>query len=88
MAFQIRYLPRAWRDVTKLPHDIARRVRLAVEKLASDPTLGKPLKGGLAPFWSLRTGDYRILYEIRRGELVVLVVSIGHRREIYERARR
>jgi mRNA interferase RelE/StbE len=88
MAYRIRYLPRAWRDLARLPLDVARRVRPAIERLAEEPRVGKPLQGPLAPFWSLRTGDYRIIYEIRGGELLILIVHIGHRRDIYERVRR
>lgn len=45
--------------------------------------LGKPLKGAHAGLWRYRVGDLRIVCEIRDSELIVLVVSIGHRREIY-----
>jgi mRNA interferase RelE/StbE len=40
---------------------------------------------GGAGEWRVRTGDYRIIYEIHDGELLVLVVAIGHRRDIYRR---
>ncbi len=88
MAHRLLYLPGAERDIRGLPALVARRVRSGLERLAADPRLGKPLQGGLAPFWSYRVGDYRILYEIHDAELTVLVVLLGHRREIYERARR
>ena len=42
------------------------------------------LVGG-AGEWRVRTGDYRIVYEINDGELLVLVLAVGHRREIYRR---
>ncbi|HEY6065877.1 MAG TPA: type II toxin-antitoxin system RelE/ParE family toxin, partial [Thermoanaerobaculia bacterium] len=64
------------------------RVRHGIERFAESPRLGKRLAGELAPFWSYRVGDYRIVYEIRDDELIILVVMLGHRREIYERARR
>lgn len=44
---------------------------------------GKQLKGNLSKFWRYRVGDYRILCEIKDGELIIIVVAIGHRREIY-----
>ena len=88
MPFRLMYLPGAVRDVRGLPAGVAERTRRGLERLAEDPRLGKPLQGELRPFWSYRVGDYRIVYEIRDGELVVLVVMIGHRREIYERALR
>lgn len=88
MAHRLLYLPGAEKDVRALPEGVAQRVRRGVERLAENPRLGKPLHGELVPFWSYRVGDYRVVYEIRDDELIVLVVMLGHRREIYERARR
>ncbi len=88
MAYRVLYLPGAQKDLLELPGSVAQRARRGLERLADDPRLGKPLHGALAPFWSYRVGDYRVVYEIRDDELVVLIVMIGHRREIYERARR
>jgi mRNA interferase RelE/StbE len=44
---------------------------------------GKPLHGELKGLRSCRFGSYRILYEVRKGELLVIVIDLGHRREIY-----
>ncbi len=88
MAYRLLYLPGAEKDIHALPQRVIERVRHGVERLAENPRLGKPLHGELAPFRSYRVGDYRVVYEIRDNELVVLVVLLGHRREIYERARR
>ena len=88
MPYRLLYLPGAEKDIRALPRAVAGRVRKAAERLAEDPGLGKRLAGELFPFWSYRVGDYRIVYEIREATLVVLVVMVGHRRAIYERARR
>ena len=88
MRYRLLYLPGALKDVRALPVAVAGRVRKAIEKLGEDPRLGKRLTGELAPYWSYRVGDYRIVYEIREAQLVVLMVMLGHRRTIYERARR
>ena len=61
------------------------RIRNVLESLSSDPFQGKPLKGPLAGRFSYRLGSYRILYSIQRQELVVFIIDIGHRREIYRR---
>ena len=45
---------------------------------------GKRLKGNLSQFWRYRVGDYRILCSIEDGKLIIIVVAVGHRREIYE----
>ncbi|MBI2890120.1 MAG: type II toxin-antitoxin system RelE/ParE family toxin [Nitrospirae bacterium] len=60
-----------------------RRVAGALDDLAHDPHAGKPLKGRLAGRYSHRVGPYRIIYVLRRAKLLVLVIDIGHRREIY-----
>ncbi len=88
MSYRLLYLPGAARDLIELPAGVARRARKALERLAEEPRAGKPLHGELSPWWSFRVGDYRIVYEICESEIVVLVVMVGHRREIYERARR
>ena len=46
---------------------------------------GEPLKGDLSGFWRYRIGDYRVLCEIQDENIVVLVLAIGHRREVYKR---
>ena len=88
MRYQIRYLPGAEKDLRTLPAAVAQRARRGIERLADDPRAGKPLVGELAPFWSYRVGDYRIVYEIRQEEIVVLIVMVGDRRDVYEKARR
>ena len=88
MAYRLLYLPGAEKDIQALPGNVIKRVRRGLERLAENPRLGKPLHGELVPFWSYRVSDYRVVYEIRNDELIVLVVMLGHRREIYEMARR
>lgn len=88
MAYRLLYLPGAEKDIRALPGSVIKRVRRGLERLAENPRLGKPLHGELVPFWSYRVSDYRVVYEIRDDELIVLIVMLGHRREIYELARR
>lgn len=57
----------------------------ALQAIARNPTEeGKPLQGELKGLRSHRFGSYRILYEVRHGELLVIVIDLGHRREIYK----
>ncbi len=64
---------------------VADRLRLveAIDLLANSPHAGSALKGEFAGLRRIRVGDYRIIYEVVDGELLVLVVRLGHRREIY-----
>ena len=88
MAYRLLYLPGAEKDIQALPGSVIKRVRRGLERLAENHRPGKPLHGGLVPFWSYRVSDYGVVYEIRDDELIVLVIMLGHRREIYELARR
>jgi mRNA interferase RelE/StbE len=45
---------------------------------------GKALRGNLAGLWRYRVGDYRILCQIKEGQLLILVISVGHRKNVYE----
>lgn len=86
MSYHIELSPAAARQLRKLDGAARRRVQAAVELLASDPRppSAKKLVGGDGE-WRVRTGDYRIVYEIHDGVLVVLVLAVGHRREVYQR---
>jgi mRNA interferase RelE/StbE len=61
------------------------RLRLveAIDRLAETPHAGSALKGEFAGLRRLRVGRYRIVYEVQEAELTILVVRIGHRREVY-----
>lgn len=59
------------------------RIRSSLLVLQMDPHAGKPLRGPWQGTWSFRVGMYRILYRIERNILTVVVLDIGHRREIY-----
>ncbi|MBM3250055.1 MAG: type II toxin-antitoxin system RelE/ParE family toxin [Candidatus Omnitrophica bacterium] len=63
--------------------NIVRRVINAIDSLKTNPFLGKKLLGDLSAFRSLRVGEYRILYTIIKREILIQVVKIAHRREVY-----
>lgn len=71
-------------DLSALNRDIRERIAKAVEaRLTRAPQdYGKPLKGNLQSFWSLRVGDYRIVYRI--GPPLVRVIQIALRRDAYQ----
>lgn len=87
MAWRIEYSDLAGRKIAKLGRQEARRIldymdhRIAP---SDDPRqFGKALVGELSGYWRYRVGDYRIVCELIDHRLVVLVVDVGHRREIY-----
>ena len=84
MVYRIEVAPAALGQLRKLDPLARRRVQAAVELLAAEPRPpGATRLVGGAGEWRVRTGDYRIVYEIQDAVLVVLVVAVGHRREIY-----
>lgn len=86
MTYRVEVAPAALRQLKKLDPTARRRVQAAVELLAREPrpSGARKLVGGDGE-WRVRTGDYRIVYEIQDQVLLVLVVAVGHRREIYRR---
>lgn len=84
MPYHIEFTPAAARALRKLPSDVQRRIAKAIDALSADPRHPgvKPLAGGRDEYRA-RVGDYRVLYEIRDAVLVVVVVYVGHRREVY-----
>lgn len=84
MSYEITYARSALKELRKLDRQIARRVLRAIDALADEPRpLGcLQLSGGEGEL-RIRVGDYRIVYDIHDDELVVLVLRLGHRREVY-----
>lgn len=84
----VQLAPAALRQLRKLPPEARRRIQAAVELLAESPRLPVAKKlSGRSSDWCVRTGDYRVIYEICDAQLIVLVVALGHRRDIYQHSR-
>ncbi|MBI1337034.1 MAG: type II toxin-antitoxin system mRNA interferase toxin, RelE/StbE family [Phycisphaera sp.] len=84
-------LPSARKELESLPGDIRRRVTRKIESLADEPqpASAQPLQGErFRGLWKLRGGDDRIVYKIDKGQLVIVVVMVGNRKDIYEKLRR
>jgi mRNA interferase RelE/StbE len=86
VAFTVRYHS-AVRDldIKKLDQKMKDRVRRAVEtRLMTSPhEYGQPLRRTLKGYWKLRVGDYRVVFKIGEGE--ILILGICHRKEIYDK---
>ena len=87
MSYSIRIKGSAAKELEKVARPDRLRIVNAIDRLAENPLLGNVLKGDLRGLRRLRLGDYRVLYEVREGELVVLVVRVAHRREVSRRGR-
>jgi mRNA interferase RelE/StbE len=88
VSYRLLYLPRVLKDLRKLDPAVRGAAKKALERIASDPSVGKPLLYSLKGYYSFRTSSYRIIYKVRKKELIVLVVAVGHRREVYDSLRK
>ncbi|MEO7422774.1 MAG: type II toxin-antitoxin system RelE/ParE family toxin [Ornithinibacter sp.] len=86
MTYQVQISPAALRQLRKLDSPAKRRIQAAIELLSNEPrpSGAKKLVGG-EEAWRVRTGDYRIVYEIHDNVLLVLVLAVGHRPDTYHR---
>lgn len=84
--YKVVYLDQVEDDLKKLDKSTAKKILNRIETyLASDPKeLGKPLKGDFEGYWRYRWGDYRVIYKIAESEILILILRIGHRKEIYQ----
>ncbi len=87
--FSVTYTAQARRRLEQLlkrsNQSLERRFLENIDSLAQDPMLGKPLKGQLRGQFSLRFGNYRIVYEVDKAEREVIVTDVGHRKDVYNR---
>ena len=82
--FKIEYAKGVVKDLKKLPVSIREKALLVVEKiLVQDPNAGRPLSGQYKGLWKYRIGDYRIIYAIEKSRLVIFVLRIRHRKNVY-----
>ena len=86
MRYRIEWRPRARKAFLALDKPVRRRIGEAVDALAADPrpAAAKMITGAHGVL-RIRVGDYRVVYSIDEGELIVLVLDAGHRSEIYGR---
>lgn len=86
MAYRVEITASAERNLARLAPDVRRRVLASIYALSEVLRPPGTIKlAGSARDWRIRVGDYRVIYEIRDDSLVVLVVEVGHRREVYRR---
>lgn len=88
MGWQIEILDDAKKDLSRLDKPIAHRIttflRERIAPLEDPRSFGQGLRGArLGEFWKYRIGDYRVITRLEDDRLCVLVVKVGHRRQIY-----
>jgi mRNA interferase RelE/StbE len=85
VTYRVEFEPAAAKALGKLERPVQKRIQgvLDVLALTPRPPAAKKLVG--SELWRVRTGDYRIVYAIEDDRLLVVVVKVGHRREVYDR---
>jgi mRNA interferase RelE/StbE len=84
MTYRIEFRPAAMRDLAKLETSTRRRIAATLESLGTNPRPpGVEKLKGHEHRYRVRCGDYRVIYEIEDRVLIILVLRIGHRRQVY-----
>jgi mRNA interferase RelE/StbE len=83
MRYRTEIAQRALKALKDIPSADRERIRLAIRALGDDPRPRGCLKLQQSPDWRIRVGVYRVIYQIEEGRLLVLVVKIGHRKDVY-----
>jgi mRNA interferase RelE/StbE len=84
MPFTIQFKRSALKDLRKLPKEFSKQVAKDIDGLAKNPRPhGHKKLAGNENFYRIRSGNYRVIYQIQDKVLIVLVVRIGDRKEVY-----
>lgn len=84
MAYKVAILPSALRQLSNLPRPDQKRVASKIDRLSTDPRPSEATKLQTdRDLYRIRVGEYRVIYTVEEGRLTVLIVRIGHRREVY-----
>ena len=82
--YKVLFKPSADRALRKLPRDVQRRIVREAAMLAHEPRPAGVVKlSGDENLWRIRIGDYRVVYEIHEDRLIVLVLRVAHRKDVY-----
>lgn len=83
--YRIEVRPKVGKQLARLDPRYRKAIRFSIDSLTKNPYAGKKLDPPLSHLYSLRIGVYRILYRIFKRKLIILVVSVAHRKEVYRR---
>ena len=84
MAYSIEFRPAALKNLKRFPKRDLVRIRKKIEELSNDlPDPKTTQMKGKDSFHRIRSGDYRIIYEIHTVRLVILIVKVAHRKDVY-----
>lgn len=82
--YELRITPAARKEIDRLPRQARERVEVAIVSLADNPRpRGSKKMQGLKDTYRIRVGDYRVIYQVQDDDLLILVVAVGARKDIY-----
>jgi|AntDeeMinimDraft_5_1070356.scaffolds.fasta_scaffold17385_3 mRNA interferase RelE/StbE len=84
--YDVLFTKKANKELSKLDPDARQQIIAAIEDLKREarPTNSRALRGELKGYWRLRSGDYRVIYQIKKEKLQIIVIRAGHRKDIYQ----
>lgn len=89
MAWKIKYLKSVQKNIRKIDRKERDRIREYLESHIANSDnprqFGKALKGNHSEFWRYRVGNHRIICELKDNSITILVIRIGHRKNIYKK---
>jgi mRNA interferase RelE/StbE len=85
MTYHIEFVKQAAKQLKSLSNEEQQRIKIKIDVLANDPRLDGVVKlTGEDNLYRIRVGNYRIIYCIQDNQLLILVLKIGHRRDVYQ----
>ncbi len=83
MPYLLRIKQSALKEIQRLNKSDRIRLIEAIDNLTENPHIGKLLKGDFSGLRRLRVGSYRVIYEINEGEVLILILRVAHRKDVY-----
>lgn len=84
MNYSIELSRKAVKALQSIPKSEQKKIQSKIDKLRKNPLpVGNQKLAGMENLFRIRSGDYRIIYQIKKNKLLILVLNIGHRKEIY-----
>ena len=85
MAYTVEFRPSVWKNVNNVPRKDLIKLKSKIDEMSTDlPDPATTKMSGNNEFHKVKFGNYRIIYEIHENRLVILVVKIGHRKDVYQ----
>lgn len=85
MAYKLLFDDKIRKDLKKIDKHWQKKILEAIKtKLQEDPYIGKKLVGELSSYYRYRVNDYRVIYEIIEDEIILIIIKIKHRKDVYK----